>query len=142
MDHGRESPPAAGRWPCVKRRFLWLGLAALALGLAVLVYRGPGRAVIRGHVGDVAATMLVYALLGAASSWRMRSRALVTLGIATAIELVQVVWHARSLAGELLIGGTFDAWDFVAYVLGILVALAWETAAVASDRRRLEPENI
>ncbi len=111
----------------MKRRFTWLGFAAIALGFAVIVYRGPGRGVIRGHVGDVAATMLVYALLGTVWSARLRTRALVTLGIATAIELVQVVWHARSFLGELLIGSTFDAWDLVAYVVGVCVAVVWES---------------
>jgi hypothetical protein len=113
----------------VKRRFLWLGAAALALGLAVLLYRGPGRAVIRGNLGDVAATMLVYAMLGMAWAARMRTRALTTIAIATGIELVQVGWHARSLAGELLVGSTFDPWDLVAYVAGVGVGLGWEAFA-------------
>lgn len=114
----------------MKRRFLWLGLAAIALGLAVLLYRGPGRGIIRGHVGDVAATMLVYATISSLWTARMRARAIATLALATAIELLQVVWHARSLVGELTIGGTFDAWDLVAYVIGVGVALAWETVAL------------
>ncbi len=107
---------------------LGLGLAALALGLAVLVYRGPARGVIRGHVGDVAATMLVYAVLGL--SWRARAaaRATATLAIAFAIELGQVWWQAESAAGALLFGSTFDAWDLVAYVVGTAVAVAWEGA--------------
>ena len=109
-----------------KRRFLWLGLAALALGAAVLVYRGPGRAVIRGHVGDVAATMLVYAAISMVWSARMRTRAIATFAIAAAIEVGQLVWHARSLVAELTIGSSFDAWDFVAYAIGVGVAVTWE----------------
>lgn len=119
----------------MKRRFVWLGVAALALGLAVLAYRGPGRAVIRGHAGDVAATMLVYALVGGVWTVRRRVRAAATLAIATAIELGQLAWHARSLAGELLIGSTFDAVDFVAYVLGIAIAVAWD-ARTSEDQSR------
>lgn len=111
----------------MKRRFVWLGLAAIALGCAVLVYRGPGRGVIRGHVGDVAATMLVYALLGGVWSARMRTRAFATYAIATAIELGQLVWHARSTLAELTIGSTFDALDLVAYAAGVAVAVVWET---------------
>ena len=36
----------------MKRRFVWLAMAALALGAAVVLYRGPGRGVIRGHFGS------------------------------------------------------------------------------------------
>lgn len=119
----------------MKRRFVWLGAAAIALGLAVLAYRGPGRALVRGHAGDVAATMLVYALVSGAWAARGRVRAVATLAIAVAIELGQLVWHARSLAGELLIGSTFDPWDLVAYVLGIAVAVAWD-ARTGGDQSR------
>jgi hypothetical protein len=108
------------------RRFAGLAAVALALGGATLLYHGPGRVLVRGHVGDVAATMLVYALLSLV--WRSPSwlRAATTLAVATAIELGQTVWHARSFAGELLVGTTFDARDFVAYVAGVAVALVWE----------------
>jgi hypothetical protein len=115
----------------VKRRFFYLAVAAIALGLAVLVYRGPGQGIVRGHVGDVAATMLVYAILSSVWTARMRTRALATLAIATAIEVMQVAWHARSVVGELLIGSTFDAWDLGAYAVGVGVALAWERSASA-----------
>src|SRR5687768_10504960 len=98
------------------RMFAILAVAALAIGVFVLVYRGPGRAVIRGHVGDVAATMLVYAMLGVAL-WRARPRvrAVAAFAIALAIELGQTVWEASSFAGELVMGSTFDPWDILAY---------------------------
>lgn len=112
----------------MRRRFLLLAAAALAIGAGVLVYRGPGRAIVRGHGGDVAATMLLYALLGLA--WRTWPawRAVATMTIATAIELGQTWWHATSFAGELLIGGTFDGADFIAYALGTLLGLAVEVS--------------
>lgn len=116
----------------MQRRFMWLAVAALALGVAVLAYGrlGPlaGRELIRGHVGDAAATMLVYAVLGLA--WRARPavRAAATLAIAAAIELGQTVWRGEGLAGELVVGGTFDAWDFVAYAAGVAIAVAWDVA--------------
>lgn len=112
----------------MKRRFVWLGVAALAIGVAVLLYRGPGRAIVRGHVGDVAATMLVYAMLGMLWRARLAMRAATTLAIAVAIELGQLVWSTRSSPLEILIGSTFDRWDLVAYVLGVVVAIAWELA--------------
>ncbi len=113
----------------MKRRLVWLAAAALAIGVAVLLYRGPGRGVIRGHVGDVAATMLVYAVLG--MIWRARpmARAAAALGIAALIECGQTLWRGQGLAGELLVGSTFDGWDFVAYAIGVAIAVAWETRA-------------
>lgn len=117
----------------MKRRMIWLGVAALALGVAVLLYRGPARAIVRGHIGDVAATMLVYAALGLA--WRVRPawRAYATMAIATTIEVGQSWWHARSFAGELLVGSTFDAIDFVAYALGTGIGFATEGARGRRD---------
>lgn len=116
----------------MKRRMMWLAALALAIGAAVLLYRGPGRGVIRGHVGDVAATMLVYAVLG--MIWRARPavRAAAAFTIATLIECGQAVWRGRSeevlgaTLGELTVGSTFDGWDFVAYGAGVAIAVAWE----------------
>jgi hypothetical protein len=113
----------------MRRRFVILAVAAIALGVGCLVYRGPGRAIVRGHVGDAGATMLVYALIGLAFTrvkpWQ---RAVATMVIATGVELGQLVWHASSTAGELIIGATFDGWDFVAYIAGTLVSIAWDRA--------------
>jgi len=118
----------------MRRRFVWLGAAAIALGLAVLVYRGPGRAIVRGHVGDVAATMLVYAVIGAVWRTGRAVRASVTLAVAVVIELVQIGWHARSTAGALLIGSTFDPWDLVAYAIGVAIAVGWDVGASRRGR--------
>lgn len=103
---------------------LVLAAAALLTGAFVLCYRGPGRALVRGHVGDVAATALVYALvwLGLGRRLSPALRAVSAMAVATAIELGQTYWTGRGLAGELVLGSTFDAWDFVAYAAGTLVA--------------------
>lgn len=113
----------------MKRRFVWLAIAAIAIGSAVFVYRGPGRSIVRGHLGDVAATMLVYAAIGLLSRARIGWRAAATMAIATAIELGQVFWRMESSAGELLFGTTFDGWDLLAYGVGVGVAVAWEGSA-------------
>lgn len=112
----------------MKRRFVWLGIAALALGAATILYRGPGREIVRGHVGDIAATILVYAMLGLAWRAQLRTRALVAFGIAFAIEVGQLVWHATSTAGELVLGSTFDWWDVAAYAVGVVIAVCIERA--------------
>lgn len=110
----------------MKRRFIELALIALAIGVLVLVYRGPGREIVRGHVGDVAATMLVYALVGLATTARIAIRASITMAIALAIELGQTWWKVDNAAGTLLLGSTFDAWDIVAYAIGTIIAVAYE----------------
>ena len=129
----------------MKRRFLWLAAAALAIGVAVMLYRGPGRGVIRGHAGDVAATMLVYAVLGLIWRTRPAVRAAASFAIAALIECGQTLWRGEGLAGEIVVGSTFDGWDFVAYAAGVAIAVAWdawggrgrdELRALSAARRR------
>lgn len=127
------------------RRYAPLAVAAVAIGVAVLIYRGPWRPFIRGHVGDVAAAMLVYAFLGALL-WGRASRpvwlALGAMAISSAIEFNQRMWTGTGMAGELFVGSLFDAWDFAAYAAGTVIAVAYDvvmarkagaaTAAVAA----------
>ena len=126
--------PAGVTFVVIRRRFVWLAAAALAIGAGVVLYRGPGRPFVRGNLGDVAATMLVYALLGLAWRTRPRNRAAAGFAIACAVELGQTVWHATSWFGELTAGSTFDPWDFVAYAAGIGVAVLWDRATAARPR--------
>ncbi|MDQ3335785.1 MAG: DUF2809 domain-containing protein [Myxococcota bacterium] len=120
----------------MKRKFLWLGFAAITIGLFVLIYHGPGRAVLRGHVGDVAAAMLVYATIGALSpqTW-IRFRAFTTFAFATLIEFGQSFWSAGSVLGELTIGDTFDPWDILAYAIGVVICVACELCWRSQDVR-------
>jgi Protein of unknown function (DUF2809) len=124
------------------RRFLILAAMAVALGAFVLGYRGPGRPFVRGHVGDVAATALVYAILALAlgpllrrfeersgARWaRPTVLAVAAMVIATAIELAQRVWTGTGVAGELVLGSSFDPWDFVAYVTGTILAVTYDVS--------------
>lgn len=131
----------------MKRRFGWLAVAALALGAAVVLYRGPGRGVIRGHFGDVGATMLVYAVLG--MMWRARwaVRATAAMAIAAAVEIGQTLWRGEGFLGEMTVGSTFDGWDFVAYGAGVVIAVIWErwggwdTATRAAPATRTAPNS-
>ena len=116
----------------MKRRFVELAAVALVIGVLVLLYRGPGRELVRGHVGDVAATMLVYALIGLVSRSRIRVRASITMAIALTIELGQTWWKVDNAAGSLLLGSTFDAWYIVAYAIGVVVAIGFEKLATPS----------
>lgn len=116
----------------MKRRFVELAAVALVIGVLVLLYRGPGREIVRGHVGDVAATMLVYAVVGLLARWQLRTRAAITMAIALAIELGQTWWKVDNAAGSLLLGSTFDAWDIVAYAIGVAVAVGFEKLTAKS----------
>ena len=106
-----------------------LALAALALGAVALGWGRagwPGHALVRGHLGDVAATMLVYAIASRLTA-RVLGRAAIAAVVAVAIELAQAVHDGGGgLAGELVIGASFVPWDLVAYALGVGVAVAWD----------------
>ncbi len=76
--------------------------------------------------------MLVYALVGLVSKSGMRVRATITMAIALAIELGQTWWKVDNAAGSLLLGSTFDAWDIVAYAIGVVVAIGFEKLTTRS----------
>jgi len=126
----------------VKRWFIGLAAVAIAIGGFTLAYRGPGRALVRGHLGDVAATMLVYALLGLLVRARPAVRAAATFAIALAIETGQLVWHARSTAGALTIGSTFDWWDVLAYAIGVAIAIACELCSAHATARPARADRL
>lgn len=108
-----------------------LAAAALAVGFLSWLWGAlalPGRAIIRGHVGDVAAVALVHAGVALVARARPAACALVAGAVALVIELAQQRGGSRGgAAGDLLLGRHFDPWDLVAYTVGIMVA-------VASDR--------
>lgn len=117
-----------------RRRFLVLAGVALAIGAFVTLYHGPGRPFLRGTVGDVAATMLVFALISLA--WP-RARGLIragaTMAIATAVEVFQLVHQSRSAVGAYVLGTAFDWWDLVAYAVGVAIAVG-ATSLPSRDR--------
>jgi hypothetical protein len=104
-----------------------LGGVALAIGVFSFFYPGPGRPFVRGYVGDVGASMLVYALLGLVWRSTARARALAAAAIGVAIEGYQAVGTTpHGVVGEILVGSFPDPWDLAAYAVGLLAALAWE----------------
>lgn len=94
----------------------------------------------RGHVGDVAAAMLVYAAFGLCfPGWTWRARSGATLCVAVAVELGQLVWSplGRSTVGALTVGSVFDPVDLAAYVAGVVIGVGWER--VSSGRPARSP---
>ena len=121
-----------------RRGFLVLAAAALALGAACFAYGFtalPLRWLVRGHLGDVAAVALVYALLGLLLRAPVAVRAAITAALALAVELTQRRGDpGAGLAGEIVLGAHFDPWDLCAYALGIGAAVAWERLATPRAR--------
>jgi hypothetical protein len=117
-----------------RRRAAALVLLSLAVGGFVLAYRGPGRALVRGHLGDVAVVLCVYFALAVATRLSSRVRLALVAAIAVATELFQAVSPAlsRSTLVDLTVGRTFDPWDLVAYALGLAIAYV-------ADRRWVDP---
>ena len=118
----------------MRRRMIWLAIAALAIATFVVLYHGPGRPVLRGHIGDAAACMLVYAVLALVVPARWQVRAALTLGLAFSLELGQLVWGGRWRYTEWTIGNTFDWWDMTAYLVGTWVAVWTERRGLRSGR--------
>lgn len=115
-----------------------LAAAALALGALALLWgrmAWPGHALIRGHLGDVGATMLVYALASLLTSRRLL-RATLSATVALTLELAQRHHDGTpSTLSELTIGASFDPWDLLAYALGITLSLAWDSIASPAPSR-------
>jgi hypothetical protein len=108
---------------------------ALALGLLVLVYRGPGFRITRGHGGDVAIVALLFFGLGVVTRWRREARATLVAVIAVGTELAQLARLPveRSLLTELTIGSTFDPWDLLAYALGLVLAVQLDRGWISRE---------
>jgi hypothetical protein len=120
----------------VYRRFLLLLAIAFAIGIGVLLYRGPGQPIVRGHVGDVAAAMAVYAVIGLAAArfrpTRIAIRAGLAFAIAALVEIGQSLWTEHSTAGHLVFGNTFDPWDLLAYAIGAVLAALYDHRAAGT----------
>ena len=128
----RESTAAPGRRIGVTRRRRLLGIAAVALLVGVASWAWgalalPGRAVVRGHVGDVGAAALVYAAIALVGVRRSIAAGL-AVAVAVAIEVAQRGAAPASDAEALVLGAHFDPWDLLAYAIGVV-------AAAMADRR-------
>lgn len=126
------------------RIYAFVGLAlVIPLGLGSKVYSGLGSTWVEGYAGDVLyelAWMFLVAGLWPVvfKSHRGISRlAISVFAITASLEFLQLwqpawlqAWRA-TLAGKLILGTTFVAWDFFYYALGCLmggaILKAWQT---------------
>ncbi len=83
---------------------------------------------VRGFIGDVLAIPLLYTFVRMISKIPGKKALFLVLLIAFIIEILQLFSIAERLQIEnpilqILLGNTFDVWDLVAYVFGMLVVL-------------------
>jgi hypothetical protein len=122
---------------------LVVAASAALVGVACLVYPGPGRVFVRGHLGDVAAAAFVVGILGLVPRPRlgMGVRVASALTLACAIELGQALGVSAPGAVAVLVGAVADPIDLVMYTVGALGA-AWaerwpRSTAMHDERQRL-----
>lgn len=114
-----------GSAPVNRRRLFFLcALALLALCIAiVLLFRT--QAFVRGFVGDVLIVMLIYSACKALADFPSGRLALATLAFAFAVEagqglrLLALLGIPENLFTRLVFGAVFDAWDLLAYTIGV-----------------------
>ena len=107
---------------------------AVMFGIELLIALFLNDPLIRPHVGDALAVILVYLGLRTIFPWRPLPAALTALGVAFAIELGQL-FHIRDLLGlsdsalvRFTLGGVFDVKDLFFYTAGAILALIGEAA--------------
>ncbi len=107
--------------------------AALAIfAIEVLIALFVRDAFIRPYVGDVLAVALVYTALRAVTPLGLWPAIILALAIALGVELGQLFGVARALGldsnpvARVVLGGSFDPTDLVAYLAGAALVLAAE----------------
>jgi hypothetical protein len=111
-----------------------LGLRGFGLGLGLPAFFVKyGGSVLWG-------TMVFFLVAMAASNLSRRRIALISAAIAICVELFRLV-HAPwldafrpTLAGALLLGRIFSAWDMLAYGVGIVLGMLLDRAGICSVR--------
>lgn len=115
-------------------RPLYAGLAALLFAVEVAIALFVRDSFVRPYLGDTLAVMLVYCGLRAVLPWRPPPAALAAFGIGALIEFCQAIrvldlLGVHSPVARIILGGSFEWLDFVAYAAGALLALAGERVA-------------
>lgn len=123
-----------------------LGLAVLVVGAGLLLRLGPWRVPLAVHHygGGVLWGMMLYLLVRAAAprGWTLRACLAAAALAALLIELSRLIRtpdldaFRATLAGQLLLGRIFSAWNLLAYAAGILAAAGLFGRSGACQLRR------
>lgn len=105
-----------------------LALFAVEIAIALFVHDR----LIRPHIGDSLAVILLYLALRAMTPLRVMPAAGIALAVAVAIEfgqlfgLIGALGLSGNIAARFLLGAGFDPLDFIAYAAGALFVIAVE----------------
>lgn len=105
-------------------------LFLIELAIAFIIKTG----FIRYTFGDYLVVILLYAIIRGCTNLSVRASSLVVLVIAYTIELLQLTPFLSyfnlqdSFTAQLIFGSTFNITDLVAYTLGILTILTFESS--------------
>ncbi len=128
-------------WLRLRIPFVALALGTIALGLAVHWHGAVLGATMRDVLGDALYAMMVTWWVGAiAPAGSLRARGAAAFAICVAVETSQLV-HTTTLdalrampGGNLVLGSDFDSRDLVAYLVGVVAAMALERLATRRTR--------
>jgi hypothetical protein len=113
-----------------RRSYALAALALFAVEIAIALFVHDR--LIRPHIGDSLAVILLYLALRAVTPLRVMPAVGIALAIAVAIEfgqlfgLIGALGLSGNIAARFLLGAGFDPLDFIAYAAGALVVIAVE----------------
>lgn len=108
------------------KRYATLFILLLMTEVAIALFRLHD--FIRGFLGDVLVIPLMYTFLKMVTKMNSKTTLFVSLGVAFAIEFIQLAnlfeeWNFKIPLVKIVLGSTYDGWDLVAYLFGILPVL-------------------
>jgi Protein of unknown function (DUF2809) len=116
-------------------------LILLLIALLSKHYTGLGSEYIVGYFADIMAVAIIYLTIKMIWEVSKYKLALGVLTIALIIEFSQLIKNSlfnairANTLGQIVIGGTFDWFDILAYFLGILLALSIDTFISQGDKK-------
>lgn len=119
-------------------------LTVIIFSIEILIAKFAHDQIIRPYIGDLLVVILIYAFIRSFLNTAFLSTAVVVLVFSYAVETLQYfhIVHKLGLGNSkyarTIIGTSFEWIDLVAYTVGILIVVFWETVAA----KRKNKENI
>ena len=112
------------------KRSIYIGITLISFIACIIIVKSfSTNLFIRGFLGDVFATLLMYYLLKAFKPLDPKKNFIIVLALCYMIEILQG-FHFIDLIGlghipivRTVFGAVFDIWDLVAYTFGAIIAV-------------------